>query len=285
MPKLYISPSSQQANTYANGTNEEIQMNKVADVLCPELTRHGIEWMRNNPANDYNGHIKESDIYKPDYHIAIHSNASGTPGSTVRGCVVFCYKPDFNNPSLGTQMAVKIFNYMSAITPTADRGVRDGSQTLSEIAYTDAPAVLIEVDFHDNLDGANWIVSHINEIAHAILLGILQQLGMEYKPTDDQYEAIITGLRAEVSALKMENAQLKKLYDAEVAKNKVLQAQYDELQAKYLAETAALQKANEILAGKLSAEMGRVTKLKEWIAAWDVELDKISGQMSEALNI
>lgn len=181
MPKLYISPSSQQANLYATGGNEETYMNLVADILCPELTRHGIEWMRNQITNTYVGHIEESNAYQPDYHIAIHTNAGG---ATARGCTMYCYKPAERPDSLGTKMAYSIYNQLVLITPTEDRGVQDGSKILSEISKTNAPAVLMEIDFHDKVEGSDWIKSHIAEIAQAILIGILSQLGIAYIPVE-----------------------------------------------------------------------------------------------------
>lgn len=185
--KIYLSPSSQEHNAGPAGTGylEEVYMNRIADILAPELVRHGFELLRNKPENDFHGHITESNRYKPDYHLAIHSNASGAASShTARGCVVYCYKPaDPTRP--GTKLANSIYKRLEQLTPVTDRGVRDGSKILSEIAYTDAPAVLIEVDFHDNLDGATWLMNHIAEIAQAILLGVLDAAGIDFIPAAD----------------------------------------------------------------------------------------------------
>jgi N-acetylmuramoyl-L-alanine amidase len=210
MTKLYISPSSQQSNSYATGGNEETYMNQVADILCPELTRHGIEYMRNKTTNIYVGHIEESNAYNPDYHIAIHTNAGGT---TARGCTMYCYKPEERPDSPGTKMAYSIYNQLVLITPTDDRGVQDGSQILSEISKTNAPAVLMEIDFHDKPDGSNWIKSHIPEIAQAILIGILNQLGIAFIPPEPPVD-------------------YKALYEEQLAINADLQAQLDAEKAK-----------------------------------------------------
>lgn len=204
MTKLYISPSSQQANIGLGGYIEEVQMNMIADILIPELLRHGLEVMRNNPSNTYAGHVAESDRYHPDYHIAIHSNAGGT---TARGCTVYAWKPETYPDRPGALMAKAIYNRLEPLTPTEDRGVRDGSQILSEIADTDHPAVLIEIDFHDKPDGAAWIASHIPEIAHAILLGILDGLGLTYIPAADpalDYKTLYEQAQVDLSILSDE---------------------------------------------------------------------------------
>lgn len=182
MTKLYISPSSQQGNTGPNGYIEEVAMNLIADILVKELLRHGFEVKRNNTNNIYRDHVEESNEYKPDYHIALHSNASAATSShTARGCVVYCYDPlDVANP--GTQLAQNLYKYFVPLTPVGDRGIRSGKLTLSEVARTIAPAVLVEIDFHDNVDGAKWIMAHIPDIAQAYLMGILDQCGVKYIP-------------------------------------------------------------------------------------------------------
>jgi N-acetylmuramoyl-L-alanine amidase len=181
MPRIYVSPSSQEHNTGPNGYVEEIQMNLVADVLCPELTRHGIEWMRNDTENLYYDHVAESNEYMKGYsgdkyHIAIHSNAGGG-----KGCTSFCYNAS-NLTAKGTIFATNLFNRIIEISPFQGRGVR--STTMDEVEKTTAPACLIEVEFHDNAEGASWITSHINEIAHALLLGILDTLKIAYIPVE-----------------------------------------------------------------------------------------------------
>jgi len=184
MKKIFISPSSQEANTYTTGTNEETVMNLIADSLIPELVRHGVGVMRNNRNNTYAGHISQSNGYGPDLHLAIHSDASGGINTgKARGCTVFCYDP--SDPSkIGTQFAEKIYKNISALTPTEDRGVRSGKASISEIKYTHAPAALVEIAFHDNPDDAQWIVNHISQIAHGLLLAILEQFSIPSQPTN-----------------------------------------------------------------------------------------------------
>ena len=46
------------------------------------------------------------------------------------------------------------------------------TSSLYEIIRTNAPAVLLEVAFHDNKDDANWIINNEAEIAQAVVNGI-----------------------------------------------------------------------------------------------------------------
>jgi len=179
MTKIFVSPSSQE-NNVVGAYVEETAMNMIADVLCPELTRHGIEWLRNSRGDTFRGHIAKSNAYDPDYHVAIHSNATGwAANTTVRGAEVYCAYPD-RTASAGTQLAQKIYARLSALTPVADRGVLSAAGKLSEVMETNAPAILMEVEFHDNAAGAAWILSNIEPLAHAILLGILDQIGKAF---------------------------------------------------------------------------------------------------------
>lgn len=179
--QFFISPSTQSRNAYANGTNEMEQMNKVADVLCAELDRHNVGYARNNRNGTYKDAIRASNAYGALYHVAIHSNAGD---GNARGCEVFCFNPA-NKGAPGTQLAERVYAHLSAITPTKDRGIKSGIGLLSEITQTNSPAILGEVEFHDKLEGAEWICSHIDDIAHAYLMGMLEQIGREYIPKDD----------------------------------------------------------------------------------------------------
>lgn len=218
MTKIYISPSSQQSNIYSTGGSEETYMNQIANVLCPELTRHGIEWKRNNPSGDYNDFVAESNAYAPDYHIPIHSNAGGG-----RGCTIFCYNPS-DVKSKGYILSKNIYKYLEPLTPTTDRGIKSGATTLSEVAKTTAPCSYLEIEFHDNLEGAQWIISHINEIATAILHGILDTVGIQYIPivvtpptqSVEDYKVRYDLALASISALKLD----KKTLTDEVTKQK-----------------------------------------------------------------
>ena len=52
--------------------------------------------------------------------------------------------------------------------------------TLAELRRTSAPAVLVEVAYHDNVDDANWITSNIEEIAENLALSTADYLGVPF---------------------------------------------------------------------------------------------------------
>ncbi|MFR7474277.1 MAG: peptidoglycan hydrolase, partial [Christensenellales bacterium] len=49
MPRIYLSPSTQEWNLYINGGTEEYYMNLVADAMEPYLLASGISFTRNTP--------------------------------------------------------------------------------------------------------------------------------------------------------------------------------------------------------------------------------------------
>ena len=85
LPKIYLSPSTQEFNPYVGGGNEEEYMNLIADAMVPYLMSSGIEFERNTPDMTAASSIKASNMGNYDFHLALHSNASANPGGEVRG--------------------------------------------------------------------------------------------------------------------------------------------------------------------------------------------------------
>lgn len=167
--KIYLSPSMQEKNI-GKGTygTEEQRMNDIADVLQKLLIDAGYTVYRNKPEMTLEQCVKDSNSKQVDLHLALHSNASN---GTARGCEIYCHK--FN--TFGHEIAKTLYKHLEELTPVVDRGVKQGfnfygqGKHMYELAYTSAPAVLIEIDFHDNIEGANWIISHKTMIAKTIV--------------------------------------------------------------------------------------------------------------------
>ena len=153
-------------------------MNKIADIAEPMLKSYGLTVYRNKPEMTLKEVVADSNGKNPDIHFAIHSNADN---GKARGCEVYCYK--FGGE--GEKLARYVYAEMEKITPTEGRGVKESNnhfgegKPLYEMAYTYAPAGLIEVAFHDNPEDAEWIMGHTDEIAHSIVKGILHYFGID----------------------------------------------------------------------------------------------------------
>ncbi len=169
---VYLSPSTQEKNIgYGAYGIEEKRMNEVADVVEIVLKQHGVIVYRNKPEWSLLRVVKDSNSKKPDLHFAIHSNAGGG-----RGCEVFAYAPGGE----GERAARAVYSELAPLTPTSDRGVKF-NPGLYELRKTTAPAVLVEVAFHDNREDAKWIIDNIEAIGAALAKGILKYFNITYK--------------------------------------------------------------------------------------------------------
>lgn len=169
MSKVYLSPSNQTQNIgYGNYGTEKSRMIQIAEVVQRELLRKFEVKMAQYESN-LSTRATESNKWGSDAYVAIHSNAGGG-----RGCEVYA----FSTTSKGNTLAHKIYNKLSAITPSADRGVKYNS--LYETRVPSAPACLIEVIFHDNKEDAEWLMNNVELIGKEIAKGIYEYFGVEY---------------------------------------------------------------------------------------------------------
>lgn len=202
MVKVYLSPSAQEHNTGSNnyGT-EEYRMNQISDIVEKILKQHEINVYRNIPTMSLKEIVKDSNNKKPDIHFAIHSNAFN---GKARGCEVFCHK--FN--SKGHELAKKIYKYLSPLTPTNDRGIKQGfnfygiGKHMYELAYTAAPASLIEIAFHDNPEDAAWIINNIEPIAISLAKAILDYFNIQYMNSRESNNDLFPVTAKAISILK-----------------------------------------------------------------------------------
>lgn len=178
--KIYLSPSTQENNIGAGsyGT-EEKRCNQIADVVEFILESHGVLVYRNKPTMTLTQLVNDSNSKNADIHFAIHTNALN---QKARGCEVFCHRKGGE----GEKLAKAVYSFVSGITPTTDRGVKEGynfygkGKHMYEPCYTKIPAALIEIDFHDNPESAKWIIENIEKIGAAIAKGILNYFGIKY---------------------------------------------------------------------------------------------------------
>lgn len=165
MPTIYLSPSTQQYNLFVTGGSEEYWMNLIADAMEPYLRQYGINFYRNTPEMTAGSSIRDSNSKNVDFHIAIHSNASGeNQAGKNRGIIVFNYPGSRN----GERMANILVNNFKKIYPLPDLVKAVPSISIGEVSRTSAPSVLIEVGYHDNVEDATWITNNIDLIAKTI---------------------------------------------------------------------------------------------------------------------
>ncbi|MGI5896406.1 MAG: SH3 domain-containing protein [Oscillospiraceae bacterium] len=177
MPIIYLSPSTQEWNQYVIGGSEEYYMNLIADAMIPYLRSSGIQYTRNTPNMMAASSIAASNSGNYDLHLALHSNAAPESLSgQLRGPDVYYDARSWR----GKRAADIIANNLKAIYPDPSLVDVRTTTTLGEVNRTRAPAVLVELAYHDNVDDATWIVTHINEIAYNLVLSLTEYFDIPF---------------------------------------------------------------------------------------------------------
>ena len=147
MPRIYLSPSTQDWNLYINGGTEEYYMNLVADAMEPYLLASGISFTRNTPDMTAATSIAASNNGDYDAHVSLHSNAAPEALSgELQGPDIYYYPTS----AKGKRLAELIALNLKAIYPNPDLVDIRATTTIGEVRRTKAPAVLIEFAYHDN---------------------------------------------------------------------------------------------------------------------------------------
>ena len=170
MPIIYLSPSTQEYNEYVNGLgNEEEWMNRLADAMEPMLFASGIQYTRNTPDMTAASSIRASTA--GNYTLHLHTNASGEDqAGQNRGIIAFY----FPGSARGMRAAQFLADGLKAIYPLPNLVRTEPTTTIGEVRRVRAPAVLLELGFHDNPDDAQWIVTHIDAMAESIVLSLTE---------------------------------------------------------------------------------------------------------------
>lgn len=197
MKKIFLSPSNQTDNRYAYGdTNEAVECGKMAAVAEKALLRCGFEVkvMQWETAKE---RCKAANDWGADLYIPIHTNAFN---GTVTGTRVFVYEKKGES----YEAAKAIYNELAPVTPGWSENISTYPE-LIELNQPKAPAVYLEVDFHDNEEVAKWLTENAEAIGEAICKGICNYFKADYVAPKEENETLY---RVQVGAYKVkENAQ------------------------------------------------------------------------------
>ena len=175
MSSLFLSPSTQQENSYISGGTEQFWMNRLADVMEPYLHAAGINVTRNNPDGSVLTSIRQSNLGHYDFHLALHSNAGAGEAAGVTRYSAAYYFP---GSAAGLRMANILVDNLKKLYPLPDRVFAQENASLAELRQTRAPAVLLELAFHDNEEDAAWIKDNLEPIAENLSLSVTEYFGL-----------------------------------------------------------------------------------------------------------
>lgn len=190
MPIIYLSPSTQEKNMYVTGSgSEEYWMNRLADAMIPYLNSCGIRYTRNTPEMTAGSSIRQANSGWYDFYLALHSNAAAPENyGNVRGIIAFYYPS-----STKGQRAAQIFvNNLRTIYPLPDQVVTRSTTSLGEVRDSKFPAVLLELGYHDNVDDATWIETHLPDIARNLVLSLTDFFDIPFIWPTDPWEGTVS---------------------------------------------------------------------------------------------
>ena len=178
MPKIFLSPSTQQYNAYINGAgSEEDIMNRLADAMEPLLLANGIQYARNDPNGTAADAIRLGNSGSYDFYLALHSNASGSGSEGQnRGIIAFYYP----GSTKGERAANLFADSLREIYPLPNQVTTRSTTSLGEVRQTKAPAVLLEIGYHDNPADADWITGHLDLLAQTLTRALTDYFGIPY---------------------------------------------------------------------------------------------------------
>ena len=178
MPKIYLSPSTQDWNMYVTGSgSEEYNMNLLADALVPYLLSNGIQYQRNRPEMTAGSSIREANQGEYDLYLALHSNAApeGRYGEE-RGIIAFYYPG-----SVGGQRAAELIaQELRKIYPLPNKVTTRPTTSLGEVRQPRFPSVLLEIGYHDNTADALWVENNLEAIAANLVLSLTEYFGLPF---------------------------------------------------------------------------------------------------------
>ena len=189
MPLLFLSPSTQEFNPYVTSGNEEYWMNQLADRMEPYLLASGIGFSRNDPSRNAVAAIRQSNAGNYDFHLALHSNAA-PPGAegTYRGIDAYYYPGSANS----LRMAEIQVDNLKLIYPLPEQVQALPTTRIGEVSRTRAPAVLLELGYHDNMQDARWVEENLDSIARTIVLGVTEYFGVPFQEIQPVRQGTVT---------------------------------------------------------------------------------------------
>lgn len=177
MPKVFLSPSTQEWNAYFGGGTEEEYMNLLADRMEPYLRASGITYVRNEPDRNVAGAIADSNASYYDVHLALHTNAAPENLSGLLRGIDIYYSP---YSAESERLATIIANNFKSIYPLPDKSTARSTTTLGEVTQTRAVAVLCEIGYHDNEEDVRWLKQNLTPIAANLTDSLCDYFGIPF---------------------------------------------------------------------------------------------------------
>ena len=168
---IFLAPSTQEDDLYAcdKSISEEQAMFDLAGRVQALLEADGYTVIVCENDDNVKKKVTKGNELGCAAYVALYSNSNQ---NEVGGEGTECY---YNADIPGSQaLAENVYNRVAELTPTDDRGLKDQEQRdLYEIMNNHYPCCLLEVEFHDNETGSQWILDNMDDTAKAVKDGIV----------------------------------------------------------------------------------------------------------------
>ena len=182
--KVFLSPSD-----HGEGKNkclhsdcyEDKHTRPIAEVCAKHLAFNGIEVKIGTANQSLSARCNDSDAFKADLHVPIHTNASSNKNARY---LMFMFYGD-------NERYRKVFNAVSpeleAIYPAPKKSVFDVRTDLSEIIKPRAISLYCELGFHTNETDCDNFIHNTDAVGKALAKGICKYFGIQFKEEKDEY--------------------------------------------------------------------------------------------------
>lgn len=181
--KIYVSPSSQNANIYATGgTNEKEQCQKIAKYCVAYLKKAGFNVKCTYNDNMYE-RVKESNAFGADIHLTIHTNAT-VKHNVTGGTQILLHNLKGERKKIGQA----VLDSLKDITPGKSAEKLIAKPEFYEIRKTNCITVFCECEFHDTKQGSDFIIKNTKKLGEAIAKGICNYYGVKVEVEKNEKE-------------------------------------------------------------------------------------------------
>ena len=187
--KVFLSPSDhgEGANKCLHsGCYEDKHTRPIAEACAKYLAVSGIEVKIGTANQSLSARCNDSDAFKADLHVPIHTNASSSSGARY---LMFMFYGD-------NEKYRKLFNAVApeleAIYPDHKESVFDVRTDLSEIIKPRAISLYCELGFHTNKTDCDNFIHNADAVGKALAKGICKYFDISFKEVQPEQKSEYT---------------------------------------------------------------------------------------------
>ena len=184
--KVFLDPGHGGSDSGAVGVNNILEKNinlEVAKKVRDLLKQQGLE-VKLSRENDNTVSLSQrtnaANTWKADCYVSIHCNAHN---GSAKGIETFSYNSSTKDLANHVHS-----NILSTKSYTVNRGLKFAKFYV--LTHTNMRACLVELGFIDNLEDVKLLTNNQEKFALGITKAICQYLNIEYKPHEENKEAV-----------------------------------------------------------------------------------------------